>query len=169
MTRVHDSRTSRRARGGGVALALAVLTAGALAGCAARRSRPRALRVIDAREAALVAVDLLQSKGVTHAVVCRTIAVQAPVGAFLVDAIGELVPGSERYSLFRIGVRDGSDGPQLPAGSELIFIAKGVDATGRAVWIPPPGPDDASAGFVEAYEFLYDRAEFEQVPRRCAH
>jgi hypothetical protein len=169
MTRVHDSRTSRCARGVSTTLAFAVLAAGSLAGCAARRTR--APHVLDAPAATSVAVGLLRSKGVTGVVVCRTTSVQAPVGAFVVDATGELTREGRGYSLFRIGVRDGSDGPQFPAGGELVFIAKGLDSAGQTVWIPPPGPDAVSAesGFVEAYEFLYDRAEFEQVPRRCAH
>jgi hypothetical protein len=104
-------------------------------------------------------------------VVCRTKEIMAPLGGFMVDAIGMLQRDGRSYSLFRVGVYDGSDGPQYPAGREFVFIAKGADAAGGTAWIPPPGPDymdaDPDAGFIGEYEFLYDRAEFEQVPSRC--
>jgi hypothetical protein len=164
----------------GMPVLVVALLATSLGACAARPVRPSSAPSgsgsarrpqIDAQMAAVIGEGLLRAKGVKDVVVCRTQVIMAPVGGYMVDALGTLQRDGRRYSLFRIGVYDGSDGPQYPTGREFVFIARGTDAAGGTAWLPPPGPDpmdaDPNGTFISEYEFLYDRAEFEQVPSRC--
>jgi hypothetical protein len=164
----------------GMRVLVVALLATSLGACAARSLRsssaprgsdPAKRPQIDAQTAAVIGGDLLRAKGVKDVVVCRTQVIMAPIGGYMVDALGTLQRDGRSYSLFRIGVYDGSDGPQYPTGREFAFIAKGTDAAGGTAWLPPPGPDpidaDPNGTFISEYELLYDRAEFEQVPSRC--
>jgi hypothetical protein len=64
---------------------------------------------ISPRQAASFAVGHLGAKGVTDIKICEVNWIAAPLGGYLVDAKGKATIKGKHYSLFRVGVRDGSD------------------------------------------------------------
>jgi hypothetical protein len=129
---------------------------------------------ISPRQAASFAVRHLKAKGVTDIKICEVNWIAAPLGGYLVDAKGNATIKGKHYSLFRVGVRDGTDekAGKLLGGELFVFIALGKDRKGRQHWYPSPGPDyslrqgeDVTEGML-AYEFLLDRDRFETLGRR---
>jgi hypothetical protein len=126
---------------------------------------------IGREEAVARALDLLEAHGVEHAAVCETHRIEAPLTGYLVDALGRMTLGDSVLTSFRIGVRDGleqRDG-MFMAGEEFVFIARGVDSEGSAIWFPAPGPDQPPILTDDSdlpYEFLLYRAEFETLGDR---
>lgn len=115
---------------------------------------------ISSKTAILWAINHLKMRGAEEIKICKVGWIVAPLGGFLIDGKFELIEEPKRYSIFHIGIRDGSEGN---AGAEFVFVAKGVDEEGRVVWYPPPGPDSPDADL--DYEFL-DRESFESMPDR---
>ena len=128
---------------------------------------------ISHRKAASFAVDHLKAKGVTNIVICEVWWIAAPLGGYLVDAKGKATIKDTIYTIFRVGVRDGTDerdGKSL-SGEMFVFIAFGKDKSGRPHWYPPPGPDiwpprsEADSSILD-YEFLLNRGKFETLDKR---
>ena len=124
---------------------------------------------ISLKEAILFAVQHLENKGVKNIKICETGWIVAPLGGFLIDGKGSFNIGGKYYSIFRIGIRDGSEDN---AGEEFVFIARGEDDEDKVIWYPEPGPDFRPAEgeiFPEellAYEFLMSREKFESLSDR---
>ena len=128
---------------------------------------------ISPRAACKLALRHLLSKGVKRIVICETHWIAAPLSGYLIDAKGEWSREGRTYTLFRIGVEDGSGPVTQPsaAGREFVFIARGPGEGGKASWHPAPGPDyrvregeTVSEGML-AYEFLLYHRRFEAIPR----
>jgi hypothetical protein len=97
-----------------------------------------------------------------------------------VDALGSLSQNGKRYSVFRVGIRDGEEAASLKediyrAGVQFVFIALGWDSAGNPVWHPACGPDyylSPNGSVPEgalSYEFLFpgeNRKAFENLPCR---
>lgn len=115
---------------------------------------------ISSKTAILWAINHLKMRGAEEIKICEVGWIVAPLGGFLIDGKFELIEVPKRYSIFHIGIRDGSEGN---AGAEFVFVAKGVDEEGRVAWYPPPGPDSPDRDL--DYEFL-DRKSFESIPDR---
>jgi hypothetical protein len=129
---------------------------------------------ISPRQAASFAIGHLKAKGVTDIKICEVNWIAAPLGGYLVDAKGKATIKGRHYSLFRVGVRDGTDekAGKLLGGELSVFIALGKDRKGRQHWYPSPGPDyslrqgeDVTEGML-AYEFLLYRDRFETLGKR---
>ena len=108
---------------------------------------------ISDRKAAAMGVAALLDRDVHDIEICEVRWITAPLGGFLVDAKGHQEAGEAVYSVFRIGVRDGSeegDGGG-EAGEVFVFIARGEDTSGNVHWNPPGGPLGSSD---LDYEFL---------------
>ena len=129
---------------------------------------------ISSRQAASFAVDHLKAKGVTNIVICEVTWIAAPLGGYLVDAKGKATIEGAIYTIFRVGVRDGTeerDGKSL-AGEMFVFLALGRDQSGLTHWYPAPGPDyslaEGQAVTLDmlAYEFLLHRDKFQTLDRR---
>ncbi len=126
-------------------------------------------QAISVEKAMLFAIQYLEKKGIKEIQICETGWMIAPIGGFLIDGKGDFSVGEKHYSIFRIGVRDGSEGN---AGEKFVFIARGDDGKGGAIWYPEPGPDfNPTEGeiFPEellSYEFLSDREKFESLSSR---
>lgn len=135
-------------------------------------------------DAAASAVEELARIGVTDILVCEIHRIEAPLTAYLVDALGSMdvrelvngVPGRDlHFDTFRIVLRDGAeyDGEINPAGERIAFIARGLDPAGEVVWLPGCGPDFEPAGdepsFADSrlqFEFLLWREDFESLATR---
>lgn len=131
--------------------------------------------VIPPRVAAAFAVHHLRQKGVAQILVCEVQWIAGAVSGYLVDALGSASIDGARFSVFRVGIRDGDEqrhGTEYQAGSPFVFIALGWGEAGKPLWYPPPGPDaHFAAGDVIpegalAYEYLLERSEFESLPQR---
>jgi hypothetical protein len=132
-------------------------------------------RPISPRAAAMFAVQNLQERKVKDILVCESRWIAAPLGGYLVDCQGRMSIGGKRFTVFRVGIMDGTDsrhGMQYRAGTEFVFIALGRNAQGKNVWFPDPGPDyvpgpgeETTRGML-AYEFLLRREDFETLARR---
>ena len=135
---------------------------------------------ITAREAAWFAVQRLKERGVKQIEVCELHRVVAPLGGFIIDSKGSLTAGEKNFSVFRVGIRDGTEDEKgkYKAGEVFVFIAMGKDDSGKPVWYPEPGPDykpaedETAQEQLFAYEFLGglsghdDRADFENLSSR---
>ncbi len=133
--------------------------------------------VLTAEDAVNRAVGIMRKRGIARLCICEVSWIAAPVSGYLVDAQGDLSLDGGRCSLFRLGITDspqGSGSLEFPegAGEEFVFIARGVDAAGRTLWFPPPGPDcrpgpqqETTMGML-AYEYLLGRQRFETLPER---
>jgi hypothetical protein len=98
---------------------------------------------ISSEEAILFAIQHLQAKGAKEIEVCETGWVAAPLGAFFVEGKVSLDIGTKHYSVFSIGIKDGSDydeednfRKEWAVGNEYGFIARGEDDNGNIVWYP---------------------------------
>lgn len=128
---------------------------------------------IKGKEAALFAIKKLETRGINNIQICVVTWIAAPLGGYLVDAKGTWKHKGREFSVFRIGIRDGSDEREnkFLAGEEFVFIAMGEDKSNK-IWYPSPGPDyEIKEGEVMpidllAYEFLPDKKEFENLPLR---
>jgi hypothetical protein len=128
---------------------------------------------ISHRKAASFAVDHLKAKGVTNIVICEVWWIAAPLGGYLVNALGKATIKDTIYTTFQVGVRDGTDerdGKSL-AGEMFVFIALGKDKSGQLHWYPPPGPDiwppqGVADSSVLDYEFILHRERFENLDKR---
>lgn len=130
---------------------------------------------ISPRQACCFAIERLQARSVRRIQICEVLWIAAPLGGYLVDLKGRWTFDGEEFSLFRIGIRDGSEasgGPHLAAGIEFVFIAKGKTASGESRWFPRPGPDYRITGDETwpesffAWEFLLNREKFETLGDR---
>lgn len=126
---------------------------------------------ISVRDAISFAIRHLENKGVKNIIICETSWIAEPLGGFLIDGKGSYNLEGKHYSIFRIGIRDGSEGN---AGEEFVFIARGEDDKGKAIWYPEPGPavrtsegEDYPEQPLE-YEFLGDEqiTKFESLSDR---
>jgi len=132
------------------------------------------VKPISPREAASYALLRLQARGVKDIVICETFWITAPLSGYLVDAKGKAIINGKDYSLFRVGVKDGLEKSKekSSAGEEFVFIARGDNKAGEAVWYPSPGPDyrlgegEAVPEGMLAYEFLLNRDKFESLESR---
>lgn len=140
--------------------------------------------ILSPMEAAGIAADLLHAMGATGVLVCEVHRIEAPLTAYIVDALGAMDmiflsdttgDGEVQYSTFRMVLRDGaeSDGELYAPGEQISFIARGVDSTGQIVWYPPCGPDfvvpEGDPGITDEmleYEFLLWREDFESLESR---
>ena len=127
---------------------------------------------ISSRQAASFAFEYLKRKGTTSIVVCEVLWIAAPLGGYLVDAKGKSTIDGATYTIFRVGVRDGTeqkDGKAL-AGEVFVFLALGKDKSGKLYWHPSPGPDasweDGVTEGMLAYEFLLGREKFVALDKR---
>lgn len=129
---------------------------------------------ITPQEASWFAVQHLIDRGVKDIVVCEARWIAAPLGGYLIDSLGSLNQEDKTYTLFRVGVRDGTDNFEgySEAGQEFVFIALGKNRAGEIKWYPSPGPDYDHPKIepfpieLLAYEFLVDREEFENLADR---
>lgn len=118
------------------------------------------------RMAAERAADSLLRMGGSEITVCRVTWIAAPLGGYLVDGTFSLPTDSARYTTFRVGVRDGSEGDP---GEVFVKLLRGETTAGERAWSPPPGPDwvpqpgeMGPEGLLD-YEFLLDRESFEAL------
>jgi hypothetical protein len=131
-------------------------------------------RPITPEEAALFAVRELQKMNVEDIIICEVYWIAAPLGGYLVDSKGKACINGKLYTIFHVGIRDGSDlidGKYL-AGEKFVFIASGKDESGR-YWYPAPGPDynlverdSITTDGMLQYEFLLYRENFENLENR---
>lgn len=105
-------------------------------------------------EACFAGIFRLVEEGVEDVRICRITRIEAPVSGYLVDATGTMEMEGRRYEVFRVGIEDGYDNPDL-AGAEFVFLAGGTDETGESFLYPPE-----TGGFVYEHEFLMEREEF---------
>lgn len=132
------------------------------------------VKPISPQQAAEFAVSHLRAKDVKDIVICEVFWIAAPLGGYLVDAKGRANIDGNDFSSFRVGIRDGSDykSGNYSAGEEFVFIARGENKSGQAVWYPSPGPDyklgegEAVTEGMLAYEFLLKRKDFESLRLR---
>jgi len=136
---------------------------------------PSGSKPISPATAAGFAVSHLKRMGVKDIVICESHWIAAAISGYLVDSQGRLTIGNKHFSVFRIGIRDGSEkhhGEEYKEGTKFVFIALGWDNTGKPLWYPDPGPDYKLAkdeGVTEgmlSYEYLLYRKEFESLPVR---
>ena len=129
---------------------------------------------ISSRQAASFALDHFKARGATDIVICEVTWIAAPLGGYLVDAKAKANIEGATYTVFRVGVRDGTeqeDG-KSPAGEMFVFIALGRDSSGRFRWYPAPGPDyslvqgQVTTQEMLAYEFLLHRDKFQTLDSR---
>jgi len=126
-------------------------------------------KAISLKEAIQFAIRYLENKGVKEIKICETKWMAAPLGGFLIDGLGDFSIGGKEYSIFRIGIRDGSEGN---AGEAFAFIARGEDEKGNVIWYPEPGPGfqpvkgEVFPEELMVYEFLIDRERFESLSSR---
>lgn len=124
---------------------------------------------ISLQEATLYAVKHLENRGVKNIKICEAEWITAPLGGFLIDGKGSFTIGGEHYTIFRIGIRDGS---KENAGEEFVFMARGKNNKDKVIWYPETGPDFRPAEgeiFPEellVYEFLGQREKFESLADR---
>ncbi len=129
---------------------------------------------ISAKEACSFALSHLQVRGIKKIQICEATWIAAPLSGYLIDAKGVTTIRAKRYSIFRIGIRDGLEekGGKQKAGQAFVFIARGIDDAGKTLWYPPPGPDykpgkgETTTDDMLAYEFLLNRNSFEKLAGR---
>ncbi len=126
-------------------------------------------------DAARTAAGLLGEMGATGVLVCEVARIEAPLTAYVVDAVGAFSMNGSTFDAFRLVLRDGAeyDGELYPPAEQIAFIAHGVDPSGEAAWYPSCGPDYVPAGdepsFPDAlfeFEFLIGRESFETLSVR---
>ncbi|MCP4137059.1 MAG: hypothetical protein GY754_39185 [bacterium] len=120
--------------------------------------------LLNGKDAAQIAISELEKKGIKKITVCRVHWIAAPLGGYLIDVIGELKKNNNRYSSFRIGIRDGSEKKDglVKIAEQFAFIAKGQDKNFKTVWIPEGGPFDKKEIRVEEgsdFEFYFHKKE----------
>lgn len=126
-------------------------------------------------DAARTAAGLLGEMGATDVLVCEVMRIEAPLTAYVVDAVGALSMNGGEFDAFRLVLRDGAeyDGELYPPAEQIAFIARGIDQSGQAVWYPSCGPDYVPEGDEPAFadsmfefEFLIGRESFETLSQR---
>ena len=126
---------------------------------------------IKGKKAALFGIKKLKERDIKDIQICVVSWIAAPVSGYLIDAKGTWKHKDQKFSVFRIGIRDGSEERKnkLFAGEEFVFIALGEDKSGEKIWYPPPGPDyeiKENKVVPEAYyfyEFLLERQDLENL------
>jgi hypothetical protein len=109
------------------------------------------------------AFDTLTALGGEDILVCRVQRIEAPLGGYLIDGLLRIELEGKEFTSFRIGISDSVYDPPFT------LIARGVGSEGDVLWYPEPGPDYIyqpdevmnEASF--AYEFLFDREDFENI------